>query len=91
MSRVADTPAEHEGILFSDARAQRVCAQLQLKVLPGAQFERLWASYGALARCDGCNDVIETDEIEYELKFRYGAESLTIKLHRECWETWRDE
>ncbi|HEU4627344.1 MAG TPA: hypothetical protein VFS52_21490 [Steroidobacteraceae bacterium] len=91
MSRVGYIPAEHEGILASDARAQRMRAQLQLKVLPGAQFERLWASYGTLARCDGCNDVIETDEIEYELKFRYGAEGLTIKLHRECWETWRDE
>jgi hypothetical protein len=91
MSRGAELPAEHEGILPSDARAQRLRAQLQLKVPPGAQFERLWASYGALARCEGCNEIIETDEIEYELKFRYGARDLTIKLHRECWETWRDE
>jgi hypothetical protein len=91
MSRVMNTSAEHEGILASEARAQRLRAQLQLKVLPGAQFERLSAGYGALARCDGCNDVIETDEIEYELEFRCGANGLTIRLHRECWETWRDE
>jgi hypothetical protein len=91
MARGAHLPAEHEGILPSDAHAQRLRAKLQRKVIPGAQFERLWASYGTLARCDGCDEVIETDEIEYELKFRYGAEGLTIKLHRECWETWRDE
>jgi hypothetical protein len=91
MSRVMATPAEHERILPSDARAQRVRAQLQLKILPGAQFERLSSGYGALARCDGCNDVIETDEIEYELEFWCGTKGLTIKLHRECWETWRDE
>jgi len=91
MSRVMDTPAEHEQILPSDARAQRVRAQLERKVLPGAQFERLSAGYGALARCDGCNDVIETDQIEYALEFRCGCKSLILRLHRECWETWRDE
>jgi hypothetical protein len=91
MSRVEDTPAEHEGVLPSNALANLVRAQLDLKVFPGAQFERLWAGYGKLARCDGCNDVIETDEIEYELKFRRGTEALMIKLHRECWESWRDE
>ena len=91
MAPVANTSAEHEEILTSDARAQRVCDRLQLKVPPSAKFERLWAGYGAQARCDGCNDVIDTDEIEYDLKFRCEAKALTIKLHRECWETWRDE
>jgi hypothetical protein len=88
MARVANTSAEHEEILTSDAR---VSDRLQLKVPPSAKFERLWASYGAQARCDGCNDVIDTDEIEYDLRFRYEAKALTIKLHRECWETWLDE
>lgn len=79
------------GIQPLDARAQRVHAQLQLKVPAGARFERLWTDYGTLARCDGCNDVIETDEIEYELKYWHGAEALTVKLHRDCWESWRDQ
>ena len=91
MAYVADRSAGREEILTSDARAQRVRDQLQLKVPPSAKFERLCASYGAQARCDGCNDVIDTDEIEYDLKFRYDAKVLTIKLHRDCWETWRDE
>jgi hypothetical protein len=89
MPRVADILAEQKETLPSDARAQRLRTQLQLKVLPGAEFERLSARYGALARCEGCNEVIETDEMEYELEFRNGARNLTIKLHRECWETWR--
>lgn len=91
MARIEDTSAEHEGILTSDARAQRMCDRLQLKVPPSAKFERLWASYGAQARCDGCNDVIDTDEIEYDLEFLYETTTLTIKLHQGCWQTWRDE
>jgi hypothetical protein len=84
MSRVEDTPGERQKVRPSNALAELVSAQLELKVFPGAQFERLWAGYGKLARCDGCNDVIELDEIEYELEFRHGAEALMIKLHREC-------
>jgi hypothetical protein len=91
MSRTEDTSAEHEDILTSDARAQRMCDRLQLKVPPSAKFERLWVSYGAQARCDGCNDVIDTDEIEYDLEFLYETTTLTIKLHPGCWQTWRDE
>lgn len=91
MARIEDTSAEHEGILTSDARAQRMCNRLHLKVPPSAKFERLWASYGAQARCDGCNDVIDTDEIEYDLEFLYENTILTIKLHAGCWQTWRDE
>ena len=91
MARIGDTSAEHEGILTLDARAQRMCDRLQLKVPASAKFERLWASYGAQARCDGCNDVIDTDEIEYDLQFLYETRTLTIKLHQGCWQTWRDE
>lgn len=90
MARVADTSAEHEEIPTADTRAQRVRNRLQRKVPPGAKFQRLWASYGAHTRCDGCNYVIDWDEIEYELKFRHEARVLTITLHRDCWEIWRD-
>jgi hypothetical protein len=30
-----------------------------------------------------------TPELKYELQFRRGAKSITVKLHIDCWERWR--
>ena len=80
-----------EGFASADARSPRSRQFLRLKGLPDARFVKLWAGHGSLARCEGCGQVIGSDEMEFELQFRQGAETATIKLHRECWEPWRDE
>jgi hypothetical protein len=80
-----------QGFAPPDARSLRSRKSLQLKGLPEAQFEGLTAGRGSLARCEGCGYVISADDAEFELRFRQNSETTTIKLHRECWEAWRDE
>jgi hypothetical protein len=74
-----------------DARSLRSRKSLQLKGLPEAQFEGLSAGRGSRACCEGCGYVIADDETEFELRFRQDTETAAIKLHRECWQAWRDD
>ena len=62
---------------------------LSRRGLPDAQFERLWAGRGTHCCCEACGRTIAGDEIEYELEYRQGAQSLTVIMHRDCWEEWR--
>ena len=64
---------------------------LRRRGLPEAQFENIWAGFGTGATCAHCGNLIETDDIEYELRFRQGIDVTGIQLHRECWEIWWHE
>ena len=57
--------------------------------LPDAQFERLWAGHGTHCCCEACGRIIAGDEVEFELEYRQGTRSLTVALHRDCWEELR--
>jgi hypothetical protein len=72
-----------------NALAQSIHDLLSRRGLPDAQFERLWGGRGTHCRCDACGRTISGDDVEYELEFRQGARSLTVMLHRDCWEEWR--
>lgn len=57
--------------------------------LPDAQFTRLWAGRGTQCCCEACGRTIAGDDVEYELEYRQGTHVLTVVLHRDCWEEWR--
>lgn len=79
------TPAS----VYSNERAHGIRDLLARRGLPEAQFERLWGGRGTLACCEACGRTITGDDVEYELEFRHGAQNLTVVLHRDCWEEWR--
>ncbi len=56
--------------------------------LPQARFTRLWGGMGSNFDCEACGRIIGPNEIEFESEFRSGAESFTLRLHRQCWENW---
>jgi len=64
---------------------------LQLKGLPEARFETVSAGSGTRERCECCGRIIATTDIECELQFRQGTRIATIRLHRDCWELWRED
>lgn len=62
---------------------------LSRRGLPDAQFEHLWAGRGTHCCCEACGRTIASDDVEYELDYRQGTQSLKVVLHRDCWEEWR--
>jgi hypothetical protein len=90
-ARIAGDSTGREGSMSSDARSQRVHANLQRKIPPGAQFDHISSRYGDQSECDGCQAPIEGDDVEFELAFFRGVEAMTVKLHLDCWESWRTE
>jgi len=71
-----------------DRPSQGAREVLERHGLPEARFVRLWGGMGSQCRCDACGETIEPDEVEYELEFSQDTESITLRLHRECWENW---
>jgi hypothetical protein len=71
--------------------AHRVDENLDRKVPVDAEFQHIEAGYGDASRCDGCNAPIESDEVLFELEFRRGGEVFAVRLHVDCWETWRSD
>jgi len=69
--------------------AETIHELLSRRGLPDAQFERLWGGPGTHCCCEACGRIIAGDEVEYELEYRQGAHSLTVVLHRDCWEELR--
>lgn len=56
--------------------------------LPAGRFIRLWGGMGSKYQCEACGLNIGPTEVEFESEFKSGAESLTLYLHRQCWESW---
>jgi hypothetical protein len=77
------------GTVGPNSLAQSIHELLSRRGLPDAQFERLWGGRGTHCCCEACGRTISGDDVEYELEFRQGAQSLTVMLHRDCWEEWR--
>jgi hypothetical protein len=70
-------------------RAERIQQNLRSRAPHRAQLAHLWPLWGDESICDGCGGTIETDDIEYELQFSQTTETVSIRLHRDCWENWR--
>lgn len=68
---------------------QSIRELLSRRGLPDAQFERLWGGRGTQCCCEACGRPIAPDDVEYELEFRQGSQNVTMVLHRDCWEEWR--
>lgn len=48
---------------------------------------RAWAGRGTGRRCDVCHQVIEEDQVEYEVEIPEAPDH-TMTLHLECYERW---
>src|ERR1700730_1854423 len=72
-----------------DRPARNAREVLERRGLPVGRFVRLWGGSGTQCPCEACERIIEPDEVEYELEFSDGTNSITLRLHRECWENWR--
>jgi hypothetical protein len=75
-------------LISLSARVQRIHQNLHRKMPHRAQLAHLWSLWGDESICDGCGHMIEVDEIEYELQFGRDPDAVSIRLHRECWESW---
>ena len=64
---------------------------LERRGFPEARFAGLWAGNGTERRCESCGQIIEPDEVEYELDFSEHGAAITLRMHLECWEDWRLE
>jgi hypothetical protein len=58
---------------------------------PDARFAGLWAGSGTQCHCDSCEQIIETDEIEYDLDYCQDVHAITLRLHSRCWDGWSIE
>ena len=61
---------------------------LERRGFPEARFAGLWAARGSQRRCESCEQIIEPDEIEYELDYSQDGCAVTLRMHSECWEDW---
>lgn len=75
---------------MEDLRTARVTLSLRRKVLVGNRFKSIYATRGQGDICDGCSMPIEAEDMQYELEYCGESENVIIKLHRECWEAWRN-
>jgi hypothetical protein len=91
MATRAEALRTPERFIALGAPAQRLNENLDRKVPAGAKFHHIGAGYGDGSRCDGCNAPVEDDEVQFELEFRGGGEVIPVKLHVDCWESWRSE
>lgn len=48
---------------------------------------RAWAGRGTGARCDLCHQVIDEDQVEYEVEL-HDVSDRTVTLHLDCYERW---
>ena len=48
---------------------------------------RAWAGRGTGARCDLCHQIIEEEQVEYEVELPE-VRDRTLALHLECYERW---
>jgi hypothetical protein len=53
--------------------------------LPPVPPEKCFVGKGTSRPCDGCDEVITPDEIEYELDI---AEGRTLRFHVKCLDAW---
>jgi hypothetical protein len=48
--------------------------------------DKIYAGYGSGATCDACGDLIQPDQVEYELN--YPDDARTFRLHLDCADLW---
>jgi hypothetical protein len=49
---------------------------------------RTWAGHGTGAICNGCGEVIQAREIEYEVEMPSGSAVLALSFHLACYRSW---
>jgi hypothetical protein len=67
--------------------AARVRYKLDAGLLPRALPEKMWAGYGHDNRCDGCGQVIQSAQVEYQFR-RHPDSHHVLRLHIGCVGMW---
>ena len=67
----------------------RIRQKIIAGTLPGEPPTTTWASMGSGLPCGACEEPIRPSETEMELELRNNRP--TVRLHRECYEMWKDE
>ncbi len=58
------------------------------KFVPGGKpANRAWAGRGTGARCDLCHEIIDADQVEYEVEVPE-RHNRFLTLHLDCYERW---
>lgn len=59
--------------------------------LPCATPVGIWGGYGSGLLCSLCNEVIQRDQVEYEIEFECGDGRKTYRFHFLCHAAWQVE
>jgi hypothetical protein len=65
--------------------------RLRQRVLPHGEHWRCQGEYAGGCVCDGCGERITSAQASYEVDFAPGITPESVKLHRACFEIWRQE
>ena len=65
--------------------AERTIAKARQGSLPAPNNSKTWVGPGSSKLCDGCGEVIDPADREYEVEL---CEALTVRLHAECHHAW---
>ena len=51
--------------------------------------DEVFASFGSGLACAVCNEPIEPNQVEYEVKCRVADRTETLRMHFQCFMAWR--
>jgi hypothetical protein len=59
--------------------------------IPARRPDRIWGGPGGGAECLICNAPVTHDQVEFEVEFVRGEETVTHHLHVDCFTAWEGE
>jgi hypothetical protein len=65
--------------------------RLKQRTLPTGELWRCEGEYAGGCVCDGCGERITTAQASYSLDFVTGVRPPSARLHRACFEIWKQE
>ncbi len=71
-----------------DGTRECVCAKEERPAIAYRPPQRAWAGHGTGARCDLCGDVIEPNQIEYEVELQSAPVREVLYMHLDCYYDW---
>jgi hypothetical protein len=69
-----------------DRTVEQIQAKVSAGLLPRQAPVKTWGGFGSDRPCDGCDEPILPNEVEYEVDFE---DSPSIRLHAACYEAWQ--
>jgi hypothetical protein len=76
-------------VLVEARLRQAIRDKITAGTLPADPPRTVWAGMGSGRPCSACGEPIRASDTEIELET--AREGVTIRLHRDCFNLWRDE